>query len=61
MYVIKRIDRKGGYVARTGAQFSYTNTLQHAKVFFTKDAAERDRCAGNEIIISIRDLLQGAA
>lgn len=50
-YVIVRND--GMYVAdmrlsSNGA--SYTDKLQHAKVYATREAAERDRC-GNETII----------
>lgn len=47
-YILKR-NEDGAYVARPGSRGSYTVRLQDARVFQTRDAAERDRC-GNETI-----------
>ena len=55
MYVIQR-QEDGLYVAayagHTGQ--SYTNHLQKAKVYATRDEANRDKC-GNETIIPLRE------
>lgn len=51
MYVIKRTD--GVYVARPGSRSSYTPKLQDAQVFNTRAEADRARCPGNEIIVSV--------
>mgnify|MGYP001559554047 CR=1 FL=1 len=53
-YILIRTD--GAFVAdmqktRTGS--SYTNKLQWAKVYATKEAAERDSCPGNEHAVPI--------
>lgn len=57
-FVIRRTD--GAYVSdpnrnRTGK--SYTTRLQDAKVFRTREAAEADRCPGNEYVESLATLL----
>jgi hypothetical protein len=49
MYIIKRMP-DGAYVARPGSPSSYTKQLQTARTFPTREAAERDRCPGNEIV-----------
>lgn len=55
MYILKRSD--GAYVAditkSNGA--SYTNKLQHARVFATREAAEKDRCPGNEYVVTLAE------
>jgi hypothetical protein len=57
MYVIQR--HGGAYVAGsnhpTGG--SYTSSLELAKKFATREAAERERCPGNERVIQVYDLL----
>jgi hypothetical protein len=53
MYVIRRTDQKGGWVAdskRSMSGGSYTWRLQHAKRWPTKEAAEKERCPNNEVI-----------
>ncbi len=60
MYVIIRTDQGGGYVAdmaksRNGA--SYTKKLQEARVYCNRDAALRDLCPGNEIVITVEDAM----
>lgn len=56
-YVIMRTD--GVYVARSGSASSYTPYLQRARVFTTREAAERERCPGNERVVSIEAALGG--
>jgi len=51
MYVIVRTDQGGGYVAMPGLHNSYTRFLQKARVFPTREAAERERCPENEKVI----------
>jgi hypothetical protein len=59
MYVIKRTDQGGGYVARPGSKHSYTRTLESARKFNTRTEADSDRCKGNEIVINVDHLLSG--
>jgi len=49
-YVIQRTT-DGAYVARPGSRSSYVRELQHARVFLSREAAERERCPGNERIV----------
>lgn len=47
MYVIK----KGGYyVANPGSKNSYTNKIETARKFSTKEQAEKEKC-GNETVV----------
>ena len=55
MYVIRRDD--GAYVAPAGSRSSYTRALQDARTFPTREAAERDRCPGNERVLSIHEAM----
>jgi hypothetical protein len=48
--IIRRSD--GKYVSKPGSAKSYTQYLQNARVFPTKEAAERERCPENETIIT---------
>ncbi len=49
MYVIV----KGNlYVSKPGSKYSYTNKLQDARRFSSKEEAEKNKC-GNESVISI--------
>lgn len=52
-YVIRRTDQGGGYVAPAGSPSSYVQALQYARVFPTREAAERECCPGNELVVSI--------
>ena len=56
MYVLVRDD--GAYVARPGSRSSYTLSLQAARVFATREAAEADRCPENELIVAVSALLR---
>ncbi len=51
MFVIKRND--GLYVAMPGMRNSYTRFLQYARIFRTREDAERDVCPGNERIVEV--------
>jgi hypothetical protein len=53
MYILVRDD--GAYVAPAGSRSSYTRELQHARTFATREAAERDRCPGNERVIPLEE------
>jgi hypothetical protein len=54
MLVLKRTS-DGKYVAKPGSKNSYTKYLQHARVFRTREEAERDRCPENERIVEVQD------
>ena len=58
MYVIKRTDQGGGYVARQGSNSSYTHNLELARKFHSREAANAERCEGNEIVLSVDDILR---
>lgn len=55
VYVL--IKENGWYVARAGSAGSYTPKLQHARIFTTREEAERNRC-GNESIVAVADILR---
>jgi hypothetical protein len=56
MYVIKRTDQGGGYVARPGMQSSYTVHVEHVRKFATREEAESNRCPGNEVVVPLETL-----
>lgn len=56
MYVLVRSD--GAYVARPGSASSYTRSLQNARTYPTKEAAERDRCPGNETVVAVSEIMR---
>jgi len=55
-YILRRAD--GKYVARPGSEHSYTTDLTKALIFTTREAAEADRCVGNELVVAVDHLLQ---
>lgn len=55
LYVIQRSD--GVWVTRPGSKGSYTRFLQHARVFRTREEAERERCPGNERVIAVGEIM----
>lgn len=55
MYVIRR-NEDGKYVRPGGYETSYTDRLQEAKQYPTRESAERDKC-GNETVVNVRDIL----
>ncbi len=59
MYVIKCRDNgkcSGMYVAIAGSKNSYTTSLERARKFPTREAAQAD-CCGNEYPVSIAELM----
>jgi len=59
MYVIERTDQGGGYVAQPGSRSSYTTDIRRARKWPTREAAERERCLGNEVVVSVYDAVNG--
>lgn len=60
MFIIKRFDQGGGYLARPGcpayqAGHAYTPNLRDAMVFRTYDEAAAEKCLHNEIIFEVDD------
>ena len=49
-FLLHRTDQGGGYVAPPGSKKSYTRHRCYAHRFLAREAAERDRCVGNEVI-----------
>ena len=49
MYVIRRTDQGGGWLANPGSRHSYTHYLQNARRFPTLAAAQSECCPGNEV------------
>jgi hypothetical protein len=56
-YVIRRTDQGGGYVTRPGVAASYTHSIALARAFVTREAAERECCPGNEVVVDRDSLL----
>lgn len=55
MYVILRSE-DGAYVNQPGSRSSYTFSLERAQKFWTLEAAERNRCSGNEAVANVDDI-----
>jgi hypothetical protein len=55
-FVLQRTE-DGAFVRPPGEARSYTYALQLARVYPNRDAAERDRCPGNEVIRPVADVL----
>lgn len=55
-YVLQRFaDHQ--YVKRPGSGESYTPHLEDARLYPTREMADRDRCKDNERILSLADIL----
>jgi len=52
VFVIQRAD--GWLVSLPGSRSSYTRTLERARVFPTREAADAERCPENETVREIR-------
>jgi hypothetical protein len=48
-FVLRRTDQGGGYVQPAGSRKAY-GSKGKARRFATREAAEADRCTGNEVI-----------
>ena len=61
MYLIQRTDQGGGFLGfapgLTGE--AYTHKLERARVFPTREAAERERCVENEIVVGLETVFHG--
>lgn len=55
-YVLRRDD--GWFVAPSGSSGSYTNRLQYARVFQTREEAEKERCPENERVMSVEEAMR---
>ena len=58
MYIIRRTDQGGGYVAPPGSKKAYTHQRLRARIFKTREAAEADRCVENEVVEPLLDCLE---
>lgn len=58
MYVLVRTDQGGGFVTKPGSRGSYTNKLQEARVYETREQASKDACPENERVVAVADLLR---
>lgn len=61
MYVLRRTS-DGKFVADTQKSrdgSSYTRDLLQARIFDTREQADRDRCPGNEVVCQVESLLKG--
>lgn len=54
-YVIRR-NEDGKFVARPGSERSYTNKLEDARVYPSRDAARADLCIENEHVVSLESI-----
>lgn len=50
MFVIRRTDQGGGFVAPSRNEHSFVRRVEDARHFSTRDEAERHCCPGNEVI-----------
>mgnify|MGYP001574646907 CR=1 FL=1 len=56
MYVIKRLD--GKYLSKMGNKYSYTDFLENARIFLTKEKAEENCCVETERVIPVDWILK---
>ncbi len=57
MFILKRTDQGGGYVAPPGSLKSYVRNPVKARRFATREEADRNRCVENETIVALADLV----
>lgn len=50
-FIIRRTSEGGGYVAPSGSPSSYVRNPDRARQFPTREAAERERCPSNEVVL----------
>jgi len=53
--VINKVN--GRYLARRGSKSPFTNKLEYARVFSTKEKADAERCVDSEYSMSVDALL----
>jgi hypothetical protein len=49
-WIIRRLDQGGGFVAPAGSRKAYTRDRFKARRFDSREAADADRCEGNEAV-----------
>ena len=59
LWLLKRTDQGGGYVAVDGHPHSYTGDVCYARLFRTRESAEKSMCKGNETPIKLESVLHG--
>lgn len=58
-YVIQRTDtRRGLWLARPGGQHAYTSFFNCARVFATREEADKERCPENEQVRSVDEVMR---
>lgn len=57
MYVIRRVDKHGDFVAKPGSGYSYTRKLEQARIFQSREAADKE-CCGNEVVVAVDSILK---
>lgn len=50
LYLIRRTDQGGGFVAKPGSKNSYTKDIGQARKFKTREKADKDLCVDNEVV-----------
>jgi hypothetical protein len=55
MYVIK--NGNGKYVSKPGSYYSYTDKIEKARIFKTKEATIDSKCE-NEYVVAVSDILR---
>ncbi len=55
-WILRRTD--GAYVSRSGLR-SYTRVLDQARIFQTREQADRERCVKNERAVRVEECLRG--
>jgi hypothetical protein len=55
MFAIQHTET-GKYVASPGSYRSYTNCLEEARIFRSRDIAEKERCVESETIVDLQHL-----
>ncbi len=56
-WVLRRTD--GAYVSPSGSASSYTRMLDRARIFLTREQADRERCVKNERAVHVEECLRG--
>jgi len=57
VYIIERLDQGGGFVSVPGSKHSYTQNPLKARKFDTIEAARRELCVDNEVVVNFWDLV----
>lgn len=60
MFIIQNTGT-GKYVAQPGDARSYTNRFEDARTWASREAAEKERCVENEVILDAYQVVAGMA